>query len=73
MLLDCFHCFSNNDFKSGGRQAGNDYMKKNEIEIPVLMNDVNIGYPCNHSGCKLMLLHYLVLIDKMNRIGEDLL
>ena len=51
-------------FERGGRRVGNDDGNMIEIEIcvpmnPVLMNDRNVGYPCNHSGCESMLLHCL--------------
>lgn len=54
-------------FERGRRWAGNVLMN------PVEMNDWNVGYPCNQSGCKSILSHYLVCFGVMNRIGgEDL-
>jgi hypothetical protein len=49
----------------GQRFAGNVLMN------PVSMNDMNVGYTCNQSGCELMRSHFLVRIAKMNRTGEE--
>lgn len=66
LLSDSFRCLQSMIFGRGRRWAANVLM------IPVSMDDWNVGYTCNQSGCESMMSHYLVRIAKMNRTGEEL-